>query len=818
MTCGLLLAGAWVPLAPLSLAAESAQAPEAVKAGTDRTFTAMVNNRCEKCHNSTDWAGSLAMDTLDLSHVGQDPEVWEKAIAKLRSRLMPPAGAPQPAQADVDNVVDYLEATVDGAARDHRVGHVPIQRLSRNEFAASVRELVGVEVDPRQILPTEIEVDGFSNIAGALVISPSFMEQYLSAARKVARQAIGEPVPKMESVFYRGGGGGGGQAGPGSPTQITHKDGYPLGTRGGVSFRHVFPHDGEYRFNFLEGDSVDAGLYPRGMETRATMVVLIDGTEVARREIGGPDDLALADRDGPKGRAAVVAKVSGIPAQVTAGEHTVTVTFIERSWAESNDPTGGGRVSGMPIIRDGVQVVGPYAPQGLSLSASRARIFICQPRQESEETPCAQRIARHLATEAFRRPATDADVQWLMKFYATGRAEPGGFDSGVTELVTAILSSPDFLYRAIRSSPGAIRPLNDFELAARVSFLIWNQGPDEELIRLANQHRLSDPAVMKGQVDRMLKDPRAESLISNFATSWLNLGTLAQVEPLDPTFTADMRTNFETEARLFLESVLLKDRNVTELLTADYTFVNDSLARQYGIPGIYGPQFRRVTLQDENRWGLLGKGAVLLRTSYSDRTSPVLRGEYVLDRILGTPPTPPPPGVNTDLSVHEGQPPATVRARLEAHRANPTCKGCHGVMDPYGLAMENFDVTGKWRTVDPQAKDAPIDANAELDSGIVLQGPVGLRRYLTRRPEQFPTTVTKRLMMYALNRELEYYDMPQVRQIVRDAAAKNYTFAALITGIVNSDSFRRQGPEAPATKVATKVALNGAPGALATKQ
>ncbi|HTV77226.1 MAG TPA: DUF1592 domain-containing protein [Steroidobacteraceae bacterium] len=814
MTCGLILAGAGV--APLAFAAAVAQPAPAVKAGADKTFTDMVNNRCEKCHNSTDWAGSLAMDTLDLGHVAQDPEVWEKAISKLRSRLMPPAGAAQPAQADVDTVVDFLENTIDTQAKENRVGHVPIQRLSRNEFAASVKDLVGVEVDPKQMLPTEIEVDGFSNIARALVISPSFMEQYLSAARKVAQTAIGEPVAKMESVFYRGGGGGGGQAGPGSPTQLTHKDGYPLGTRGGVSFTHVFPHDGEYRFNFLEGDSIDAGLYPRGMETRATMVVLIDGREVARRDIGGAQDLTLADRDGPKGRLAVIAKVSGIPAQVTAGEHNVTVTFIERSWAESNDPTGGGRESGMPIIRDGVQVVGPYAPRGLSLSESRAKIFVCEPKQASEETPCAERITRHLATEAFRRPVTDADVQLLMKFYATGRAEPGGFDAGVTELVTAILSSPDFLYRSIKSTPGAIRPLSDLELASRISFLIWNEGPDAELIGIANKHQLSDPAVVQAQVERMLKDPRAETLVSNFATSWLNLGTLAQVEPLDPTFTAAMRSDFETEARMFLESVLLENRNVTELLTANYTFLNESLAHQYGISGVRGPQFRRVMLTDDTRWGLLGKGAVQLRTSYSDRTSPVLRGEYVLDRILGTPPTPPPPGVNTDLSVHEGQPPTTVRERLEAHRANPTCKGCHGVMDPYGLAMENFDVTGKWRTTDSTSK-LPIDPTAELDSGIVLHGPADLRRFLTRRPEQFPMTVTKRLMMYALNRELEYYDMPQVRQILRDAAPKNYTFAALITGIVNSDSFRHQGPET-APKVATKVASIGTPGAGAARQ
>jgi hypothetical protein len=465
----------------------------------------------------------------------------------------------------------------------------------------------------------------------------------------------------------------------------------------------------------------------------------------------------------------------------------------------------------MPIIRDGIEVVGPYSPQGLSLSASRAKIFICEPKQAAEERPCAERIARHLATEAFRRPVTDDDVKWLMRFYEHGRGQPGGFDSGVTELITAILSSPDFLYRAISSpqAPGQTRPLTDLELASRLSFLLWNQGPDEQLLALANKKQLSNPAVMDAQVKRMLKDPRAQSLVTDFAFSWLNFGTLGQIEPLDREFNADMRKNFETEARLFLSSVLLENRDVTDLLTADWTFVNDSLARQYGIPGILGPQFRKVTLKDENRWGLLGKGAFELRTSYSDRTSPVLRGEYILDRLMGTPPHPPPPNVVTDLSFHEGQPPTTVRQRLEAHRSNPTCRACHGLIDPLGLALENFDVTGRWRTADPVTKVA-IDPTAELSSGLVLRNPADLRHYLARRPDQFPTTLTKRLMMYALNRELEYYDMPQVRKIVRDAAASNYTFAALLTGVVNSDAFRRQGPDAhpkgsqgPPTKVAS---------------
>jgi len=805
----LMSAGACLSLACFALSADAADGQQAVNAGA-KVFNDTVTNICEKCHNSTDWAGSLAMDTLDLRSPGQDPDVWEKAVTKLSGRLMPPAGEKQPSQADVDALVGYLETSLDASAKDRGIGHVPLQRLSRTEFAASMKGLLGVDVDPKQVLPTEIEVDGFSNIAGALSTSPTFMEQYLSAVRRVAQRAVGEPVPKMASVFSGGGGGGGGQAGPGSPTQLTHKDGYPLGTRGGVSFTHVFPADGEYRFNFLDGDSIDAGLYPRGMETAATLVILVDGKEVARREIGGPDDLALADRDGPKGRTAIVAKVSGIPVQVTAGSHTVTATFIERSWAQSNDPTGGGLVSGMPIIRDGIQVVGPYTPRGLSLSASRAKIFICEPKQEAEERPCAEKIARHLATQAFRRPVTDADLKWLMKFYESGRAEAGGFDSGVTELITAVLSSPDFLYRAISSpAPGESRPLDDLELASRLSFFLWNQGPDAELLALANKKQLSEPAVLDAQVARMLKDPRAQSLVSDFAFSWLNFGTLDQIDPLDRTFNAGMRANFETEARLFLSSVLLANRSVTDLLTADYTFVNDSLARQYGIPGVLGPQFRKVTLKDENRWGLLGKGALQLRTSYADRTSPVLRGEYVLDRLIGTPPSPPPPGVVTDLSVHEGQPPSTVRQRLEIHRTNPTCRACHGVMDPLGIAMENFDLTGRWRTVDSVSK-LPIDPVATLSSGIVLRSPSDLRRYLTRRPDQFPTTVTKRLMMYALNRELEYYDMPQMRKIVRDAAASNYTFASLITGIVNSDAFRRQGPDVKSKKAPDAHALKTA--------
>ncbi|MEO6185773.1 MAG: DUF1592 domain-containing protein, partial [Steroidobacteraceae bacterium] len=678
-------------------------------------------------------------------------------------------------------------------AKARPVGHVPIQRLNRTEFATSVRSLIGVDIDPKQALPTEAEVEGFSNIARALTVSPSFMEQYLSAARRAARLAVGEPAPKMAKVTI--------------PATPSGANAFPLGTRGGtarggIRFMHVFPADGEYHFNVAEEDFIDMGLYPRGAQTASTLLILVDGVEAVRKDIGGPEFLELADRDGPDGRKEILARVAS-KAQVTAGRHEIVMTYIERSRALSNDATagggfggGGGRVSDMPIIQTAIEIEGPYAPHGLSLSDSRAKIFVCQPKNAAEEQPCAEKIARHLGTEAFRRPVTDADVKTLLKFYAAGRAEAGGFDAGVTELVAAVLSSPDFLYRAISTSAKAdeARPLTDLELASRLSFFLWSTGPDDALIQLATAQKLSDPAVMNAQVARMLKDPRANALVENFALGWLNLDELEKVDPTDGGFNAAMRTNFETEIRLFLASVLLENRSVVDLINADWTFVNEALARQYDIAGVRGPQFRRVKLDNENRFGLLGKGAMLLRTSYADRTSPVLRGAWVLDRLIGTPPTPPPPNVNTDIGVKDGARPTTVRARLEEHRKNPTCQSCHGLIDPPGLALENFDNTGRWRTVDAAAR-APIDASTVLTSGIKLNGPVELRRYLTNRADQFPTTVTKRLLMYALNRETEYFDMPQVRQIVHAAAASNYTLGSLITGIVNSDAFRRQGPE-----------------------
>ena len=764
---------------------------------------ALLESYCESCHNLEDFSGGVAFDLMDINNLSQDQEVWETAINKLRGRLMPPGGADQPPQADVDAAIRYLEHAIDTEVHERHIGNVPIQRLNRTEFATIVSDLIGVTVDPAQILPSEIEVEGFENIANALGASPTFLEQYISATRQVATQAIGNPTPKFASVFHELPNQNRGTFNGGNSMARNHIDGFPLGTRGGMRFTHFFPADGEYRFNVLD---IDAGLYPRGMETAATMVILVDGVEVNRVEIGGPEDLAIATRDGVAGGDVILAKIAGIPAEVKVGTHEVMVTFIERSWAASNNATGNGRVLGMPIIGLGVEVEGPFNPAGLSMSDSRKKILVCQPREAAEERACAEQIARNLATRAFRRPVGDEDLEWMMPFYEVGRAEEGGFDTGIIELTTAILSSPDFLYRSMRIIEGSPRQLNDLEIATRLSFMLWSQGPDEELIALAANGRLSDAEVMAGQVKRMLADPRANALIENFALAWLNLDELDQVQPVDRSFSDNMRTNFETEIRLFLASVLLDDRPVHELLTADWTFVNDSLAEQYDIDGVYGSQFRRIKLDNEARHGLLGKGATLMRTSYGDRTSPVLRGAWILDRIMGTPPAPPPPNVEVDLTIREGEKPTTLRARLEKHRENPTCMACHGSIDPPGLALENFDVTGRWRDVDLQA-DAPIDSTTVLTSGKFIDGPVEMRAHLLSREDQLPMTITRRLMMYALNREIEYFDMPYVREIVKQAAEENYTFTSIITALVNHDVFRMQGPEEHASQPSKNSAL-----------
>jgi hypothetical protein len=671
-------------------------------------------------------------------------------------------------------------------------GHVPIQRLTRTQYAADVNDLLGLELDAADVLPAEIEVDGFDNIATALSVSPAFLDQYVAAARLAARLAVGAASPRVSSAHYalpRG-------------NQAAHIDGLPLGTRGGMTFRHHFPADGEYRLTIPD---LGIDLYTFALETRHTLIVLVDGREVFRGSLGGPDDLRIVDRGGAPARAEIMKRFADIPVTVAAGTRDVAVTFIERARVESDefvavlpgeDFSRGYRG---PRLVGGVQVAGPFNPRGVSDTSSRRRIFVCQPAPGNEEA-CARRIAANLARRAFRRPVTDDDLDSLMTYFESGRQASGGADAGIEQMVAAVLVSPDFLFRAIKVPAGASSgehafPLSDVELASRLSFFLWSQGPDAELLAVAEQGRLRAADALQSQALRMLKDPRAASLVRNFALKWLDLDSLGEVEPdpnLFPTFDEQLRRDLTTEVESFVASVLLGDRSVGDLLTAPHTFLNERLATHYGITSVLGPQFRRVELADSRRWGLLGKGAVLLRTSYGDRTSPVLRGAWVMDKLMGTPPTPPPPDVETDLSNPKGEAPKTLRARLELHRAKPGCNQCHGVIDPIGLALENFDAIGRWRESDLEAS-ARIDARTVLPNGLDVDGPSQLRDALFGGRDLFVRAFTEKLMMYAVGRELEYFDMPQVRAVVRQAAAQDYRLSAIVSGIVTSDAFRLQG-------------------------
>ena len=766
---------------------------------------AMLNTYCIGCHNSRAKVGGLALDTLDLKAAADSAEIWEKALRKLRGHLMPPPGSPQPAQKDVDSFVGWMENTLDARAGAPKAGHVPIQRLNRTEYAASVNALVGVDLKATDVLPQDGQVDGFDNIAAALTVSPAFLSQYISAARQVAKLAIGDPNPRVASTKYAIAA----NSNPDVPL--------PLGTRGGIGFKHNFPTDGEYRVTI---NDLGVGIYASTLENQSTLVIMIDGKTVFRQTIGGPEDWQLHSH-GPKGRAQIMERFSKIPVQVEAGTHDVVVAFIDRSHVESPHNIADPFFDVLTLscscappgrrnkLVDGVVISGPFNPKGISRTPSRDLIFVCDPNTTGEPS-CARQITENLAHRAFRRPVTADEVTRLTQFYDAARKGGGAFDQGIEQVVAAVLASPNFLYRGIwgvsANGPAGAKTelaLTDLELASRLSFFLWNTGPDRELLTLAESGSLTKPGaspVMEKQVRRMLGDPKASSLVTNFAMKWLNLDSLDSVKPdpvLFPAFNDQLRHDFSTEAEAFVSSILLEDRSLVDLLTADHTFLNERLARHYGIPGVLGPQFRRVTLTDKERFGLLGKAAVLMRTSYADRTSPVLRGAWVLDKLLGTPPAPPPPDTATDLSQKAGEQPKTVRARLELHRDKATCKMCHGVIDPTGLALENFDAIGAWRTVDPQAK-APIDASTVLPNGVAINGVVELRAQLANRPDMFVNAVTERLMMYSVNRELEYFDMPQVRSIVRAAAKDNYKLSAIILGIVNSDSFRKQAPEAAA--------------------
>ena len=768
---------------------------------------ALIDQYCLGCHSDRLKSGGLALSALNLDAPGdnvQSPgsnEIAEKVIRKLRGGLMPPAGARRPDSHAAAEFVSWLENKIDTGVTESKPGRVPLRRLNRREYGYAIRDLLGLNIDATAWLPDDNIKGNFDNNAAALQVSPNFIDQYVYAARAVALEAIGNPKAPAETITY-------GDAAnmvislppsgePGTGRQQHHLEGMPFGTRGGFSVEHSFPADGEYELTI--GDMALAREVPR-MEFENTVIALLDGKEFYRTTIGGEADHKAIDQRLDPAVEEINGRLRKIRFRATQGQHKLAITFLQRSFAESDERIrtialegGQERIQAAHAL----QIRGPLAVTGMSASASRAKIFICKPKASSDETICANRIVENLARHAFRRPVTAEDLTPLMAFYKSGSAT-GGFEGGVRDALSAILASPHFLYRAESGvGTGATRTQSDLELASRLSYFLRSSLPDEELLKLATQSRLSKPDVLAGQVSRMLADPRAKSLSDDFAFQWLRLSRLDEITPDRTQFPQasrllDPRGMFKEELRLFIDSVLRSDRSVFELLTADYTYLNERLAMHYGIETVKGSDFRRVTLDNPARHGLLGKGAILMLTAYPNRTSPVLRGAWVLDRLLGAPPPEPPLNVPTLPENKRGQPARTLRERLAQHRANPTCGACHGAMDPLGLALENFSAVGQFRANDPDTL-TPIDATGQLPDGTTINGPDDLRRALVSRPDhQFVQALTENLLTYALGRSLDYHDMPTVRRIVRQAATDDYRFKSIVSGVISSDAFRKK--------------------------
>ena len=732
------------------------------------------------------------MDALSLANVGKDAEIWEEAVRKLRGGMMPPPGARQPEKAAVKSFVSYLETSLDRAAAEHpSLGRVALHRVNRVEYANAIEDLFGLEVDATALLPNDDVSDGFDNIASVLKVSPSFLDQYISAARFVSSRVLGNPTARAISAIYRAT----------DTLQNSHLEGLPLGTRGGMLVEHSFPADGEYVFDI--GNLAIAG-YVQGMEYQHRVILVIDGLKVFEDRMGGPDDVRAIDQTIPQAPAvaAINARFKNIRVSLKASIHKIGVTFVERSHGKSDKvlypfvPDGG--MDRIPRVRE-FQVTGPFNTSGIGETPSRKRILTCTLPERAtgaQELSCATEILKNIARRAYRRPVTDDDLAAPLSFYKEGRVT-GTFDAGIESALTLILSSPKFLYRTEdvpgNATPGTVFPVSDVELASRLSFFLWSQGPDEELLNLAARGGLKSTGALEKQMRRMLADPKAHALTKNFAFEWLNLRGIRGAAPdpiVFPNFDDSLKTAYEKELELFIGSIFEEDRSIMDLLTADHTYVNERLALLYGIPDVRGDQFRRVKLTDPNRWGLLGKGGILVVTSYPNRTSAVLRGAWILERLMGTPPAAPPPDVEAFKENVEGEKALTVRERMEVHRANPACRSCHTVMDPLGFALENFDAVGQWRTIDRYA-GTPIDAAGQLVDGTAVSGPAELRKALISNPEQFAQTLTEKLLMYALGRTVDYRDMPLVRKITRDSAASGYKFSSIVKGIVESASFQK---------------------------
>jgi len=759
---------------------------------------ALVNQYCVTCHNQKLKTANLLLDRADSRNVANSAETWEKVIVKLRSRAMPPSGMPHPDNATYDSVASWLESGLDRASIDSKGAPVnpgrtaTLHRLNRAEYANAVRDLVAVDVDAQATLPPDEQAFGFENNANALSIPPALLDRYISAAASIARQAVGDP--NMPPVFVRYGA----MKNANDLTYLSQTErlgeDFPLGTKGGVAARHYFPVDGEYVFKLRLQRAWDSII--RGLNVQTHFELRVDGARVAQFTLGGeksPSKTFQYDGD----------EVLQVRVPVKAGLRQVMATMLKSGDAM---PEGGGpdRLSpysrssdnaNSPVAIASVLIGGPYDGKVPLDSPSRKLLYVCRPANPADEVPCATKILSNLARRAYRRAATDDDVTTLLAFYNRARAT-GNFDAGIRSALERVLVSPDFLFRIetdpAGAVPGGVYRVSDVELASRLSFALWSSIPDDTLLDLAIRGKLHEPAVLEQQVTRMFADPRARtSLVHNFFEDWLQIRNVWLLNPDStkfPWFDDNLRSAFVTETELFLDDQLKEDHSILDLLTWDETFLNEQLAGHYGISGIYGSHFRRVKLTDENRFGLLGKASVLAVTSYTTRTSPTIRGKYLLENILAAPMPPPPPNVPAlDESNSKDGKPLTVREMLEKHRANPVCASCHKNMDPLGLSLENFDAIGQWRTTDA---GSPIDASGVLLDGTKVNGPRELRQALVAKKTQFATAVTEKLLTYALGRGLEYYDAPAVRAIDRAAAEDGYRWSSLVMAIVKSAPFQ----------------------------
>ena len=783
-----------VPVAqPSSRPLSPARPPSVASPSAQR---ALLDTYCVGCHNERLKTANLLLDKANLADVGSEAEVWEKVVRKLKTGAMPPAGAPRPENDARVAVASWLERELDSAAAANpNPGRPAIHRLNRAEYGNAIRDLLALELDARSLLPVDDSGYGFDNIADVLSVSPGLLDRYMSAARKISHLAIGGPQMRPAVQTYS------------APKYLVQDDRMseqlPFGSRGGIAIRHYFPLDAEYvvkiRLQRTWRDEIRGLGVPHQLELR------LDRARIKLFTVGGEGTRAiwLPGQAVPNPTAYELTADAGLEVRFSAkaGARLVGVTFLKNS----AEPEGvlrpvlpvtsfefAGNREGDPAV-DNMQIVGPYNAVGPGDTASRRRIFVCRPTDHASEEVCAQQILRTLARRAYRRPVTDGDVRTLLSFYTTGRADQD-FDAGIELALRRILVSPEFLFRIERDS-SAVAPatyrLSDLELASRLSFFLWSSIPDDQLLDVAVAGKLKDPAVFERQVRRMLADTRSKALVSNFAGQWLYLRNMRNHAPdpdAFPAFDDNLRDAFQQETELFIESQLREDRSVLDMLTANYTFLNERLARHYGVPGVYGSHFRRVAFDNDTRGGLLGQGSILTVTSYPTRTSPTTRGKWLLENILGSPPPPPPANVPALKDNQESDAPASVRKRLEAHRRNPVCASCHASMDPLGFALENFDAIGRWREADDGV--TAIDASGTLPDGTSFKGSAGLRRALVDRRDEFVTTVTEKLLTYAIGRGLEYFDAPSVRSIKAQADRTDDRWSSHFLAIAKSSPFQ----------------------------